>query len=106
MRWATPRTATASTSSCHDSRNDPARRLDEESNLDRRFVLPDDRAFLLSGTARVNPNATDAVLDDAFGTTAPGTTFTSSSHLFGDADARASRAFDHDPDDRVDTGAR
>ncbi len=78
-------------------RNDPARRLDEESNLDRRFVLPDDRAFLLSGTARVDPNATDAVLDDALGTTAPGTSYTSSSHLFGDADARASRAFDDDP---------
>jgi arabinofuranan 3-O-arabinosyltransferase len=78
-------------------RNDPAARLDEESTLDRRFVLPDARSFLLSGTARVEPNATDTVLDDAFGTTAPGTQYTSSSHLFGDADARASRAFDHDP---------
>jgi arabinofuranan 3-O-arabinosyltransferase len=79
-------------------RNDPAARLDEELNLDRRFVLPDARAFLLSGTARVEPNAADPVIDDALGTTAPGTTFTSSSHLYGDADARASRAFDGDPD--------
>jgi hypothetical protein len=31
------------------------------------------------------------------GTTSPGTTYTSSDHLFGDADARASRAFDGDP---------
>jgi hypothetical protein len=78
-------------------RNDPSIRLDEELNLDRRFVLPDARAYLLSGTARVEPNAADQVIDDALGTTAPGTVFTSSNHLYGDADARASRAFDDDP---------
>jgi arabinofuranan 3-O-arabinosyltransferase len=79
-------------------RNDPAARLDEELDLDRRFVLPDARSFLVSGTARVEPNAPDQIIDDALGTTAPGTQFTSSSHLYGDAEARASRAFDGDPD--------
>jgi hypothetical protein len=79
-------------------RNNPAARLDEELNLDRRFVLPDARTFRLSGTARVEPNAADQVIDAALGTTAPGTQFLSSSHLYGDADARASRAFDGDPD--------
>ncbi len=78
-------------------RNDPSRRLDEELTLDRRFVLPDARSFLLSGTARIDPSAPDPVIDSALGTTAPGTQYTSSSHLLGDADARASRAFDHDP---------
>ncbi len=78
-------------------RNDPSGRLDEELDLDRRFVLPDARSYLLSGTARVEPNASDPVIDDVLGTTAPGTQFTSSSHLYGDADARASRAFDGDP---------
>ena len=38
-------------------RNDPSRRLDEELTLDRRFVLPDARSFLLSGTARIEPSA-------------------------------------------------
>jgi arabinofuranan 3-O-arabinosyltransferase len=79
-------------------RNDPAGRLDEELDLDRRFVLPDARSFLLSGTARIEPNAADPVIDTALGTTAPGTQYTSSSHLYGDADARASSAFDGNPD--------
>ncbi len=77
-------------------RNEPARRLDEEPTLDRRFVLPDSRSFLVSGTARIEPNATDPVLDTVLGTTAPGTTYTASSRLYGDANARASRAFDGD----------
>ncbi len=79
-------------------RNDPAGRLDEELHLDRRFVLPDARSFLLSGTARIEPNAADPLIDTALGTTAPGTTYNSSVHLYGDADARASSAFDGDPD--------
>jgi hypothetical protein len=77
-------------------RNQPATRLDEETTLDRRFVLPDDRSFLLSGAARVDPNAPDAVIDAALGTTAPGVLYTASSHLMGSLDSRASRAFDHD----------
>ena len=78
-------------------RNEAATRRDEETKLDRRFVLPDTRSFLLSGTARVDPNASDSVLDAALGTTSPGTEYTASSRLAGDVDARASRAFDHDP---------
>jgi arabinofuranan 3-O-arabinosyltransferase len=80
-------------------RYDPGRRdrNDEELALDRRFVLPDTRRYQLSGTARINPNAPDALLDTVLGTTAPGTEYTSSGHLKGDLDARASRAFDGDP---------
>jgi len=78
-------------------RDEPATHHDEETTLNRRFVLPDARSFLLSGTARVDPNAADSLLDAALGTTAPGTQYTASSHLAGDVDARASRAFDHDP---------
>jgi hypothetical protein len=80
-------------------RFDPSRsgRQDEELSLDRRVKLPDARSFELGGTARIAPNAPDAVLDRALGTTAAGVTFTASSHLAGDAAARASRAFDDDP---------
>jgi arabinofuranan 3-O-arabinosyltransferase len=67
---------------------------DEEPTLLRRFEVPDARAFGLSGTARVNPNAPDAVIDTVLGTTAPGTVFTASGHLRGVLEARASRAFD------------
>jgi hypothetical protein len=60
----------------------------------RRFEVPDTRAFGIAGTARVDPNAPDPVLDSVLGTTAPGAEFTSSGHLQGALDARASRAFD------------
>jgi len=72
-------------------------RGDEELALRRRFVIPNARAFTLTGTARVDANAPDDVLDNMLGTTAPGTTYTSSSRLRGHADARASQAFDGDP---------
>ena len=76
-------------------RTDPADRThqDEELALDRRFVVGDARSYGVAGTVRVNPNAADAVIDSVLGTTAPGVTFSSSTHLQGDADARASRAF-------------
>jgi hypothetical protein len=67
---------------------------DQEPSLHRRFVVPDARGFGLSGTARVNPNAPDPVIDTVLGTTAAGVTYNASAHLRGDADARASRAFD------------
>lgn len=67
---------------------------DQELSLRRRFVVPDPRAFGLAGTARVNPNAPDAVIDTVLGTTAPGSEFTASGHLRGVLEARASRAFD------------
>lgn len=68
-------------------------RQDEELSLDRRFVLPDARTFTVDGTARVNPDAPDPVIDGLLGTTNPGVEYRSSSHLSGDLDARASRAF-------------
>ena len=46
--------------------------------------------------ARVDPNADDALLDEVLGSTTEGARFSASSHLRGDADARASRAFDGD----------
>jgi arabinofuranan 3-O-arabinosyltransferase len=77
---------------------DPAsrRRADEEPSLSRRFEVPSARAFSVTGTARVAPNASDGTLDEVIGTTAPGARFGASGHLRGDAGARASRAFDHD----------
>ncbi|MET0921286.1 MAG: alpha-(1-_3)-arabinofuranosyltransferase family protein [Acidimicrobiia bacterium] len=88
-------------------RYDPAQRPGEELALLRQVVLPDSRAFGLTGTARVDANAPDPVIDAALGTTAAGaegagagaasTVYSSSSHLRGDAGARASSAFDHDP---------
>lgn len=68
-------------------------RQDEELALDRRFLTPDRRAYRLSGTARVNPDASDAALDSLLQTAPTGVTYTASSHLAGSADARASRAF-------------
>ena len=68
-------------------------RQDEELSLDRRFVLPDARTFTVGGTVRVNPDAPDPVIDGILGTTNAGVEYRSSSHLSGDLDARASRAF-------------
>lgn len=80
-------------------RQDPSAegRRDDELALNRRLVLPDGRAFTLSGTARVHPNVPDDLLDSTLGTVASGVRFSASGHLAGDLDARASRAFDHDP---------
>ena len=74
-------------------------RQDEEAALDRRFLLPDGRSFALSGTARLNPNAPGPALDTLLGTAAPGLHYDASSHLVGDLDARASRAFTGVPGD-------
>jgi arabinofuranan 3-O-arabinosyltransferase len=78
-------------------RYEQALRYDDELAMSRRVVLPDARAFGLSGTARVNANAPDTVIDAVLGTTAPGAVFSSDGHLRGDVDSRASRAFDGDP---------
>ncbi len=80
-------------------RFDPAAagKQDEELALDRRFVLPDDRSFAFIGTARIDPNALDEQIDAALGTTVPGVTYSAPGHLAGNVDARASRAFDGDP---------
>ena len=79
---------------------DPAstRRAAEEPFMARTFRLPTARTFSLDGQARIDPNAPDATLDEVLGTTAPGAVFAASGHLRGDADARASRAFDADAD--------
>lgn len=80
-------------------RIDPALlgRGDEELELDRRFDLDVARTLELSGTARVDPNAPDEVIDSVFGSSPAGVEFTSSGHLEGDLFARASAAFDADP---------
>jgi hypothetical protein len=77
-------------------RYDPtdATHQDQELALRRRFDVPTSRAFGLSGTVRVNPNASDTTIDSVLGTTAPGVRFSSSGHLRGTIDARASQAFD------------
>jgi arabinofuranan 3-O-arabinosyltransferase len=80
----------------HGEPSDPNRQ-DQELALRRTIVLPDTRDFALTGTARINPNAPDRMIDDVLGTVASGATFTASSHLRGDLRARASRAFDGDP---------
>ncbi len=72
-------------------------RHDEELALDRRFVLPDARTFTLGGTARIDPDAPGPTIDQVLGTAVPGVEFSASSHLTGDLDARASRAFTGDP---------
>ncbi|HEX5588226.1 MAG TPA: discoidin domain-containing protein, partial [Acidimicrobiia bacterium] len=78
-------------------RYEQALRNDDELAMHRRLVIPDAREFGVNGTARVNANAPDAVIDNVLGTTASGATFAASSHLRGDVDSRASRAFDGDP---------
>ena len=72
-------------------------RQDEELTLDRRVVLPDTRTYGITGTARVNPDASDAVIDSVMGTETAGVEYRAASHLAGDADARASRAFTSSP---------
>ena len=80
-------------------RVDPALlgRGDEELEIDRRFALDVARTLELTGTARVDPNAADSVLDGVLGSAPPGVEFSSSGHLEGDVAARASAAFDGDP---------
>ncbi|HUV11939.1 MAG TPA: discoidin domain-containing protein, partial [Acidimicrobiia bacterium] len=73
-------------------------RQDEELSIARRFEIPTPRSFAVTGTARIAPNAPDATLDATLGTTASGATFSASTHLAGDAGARASRAFDGNPE--------
>ena len=69
-------------------------------------MLPDTRQYQLSGTARIDPNAPDALLDTLLGTTAPGTEYTSSGHLKGDLDAPLVARIRRQPRDRVDRAAR
>jgi hypothetical protein len=70
-------------------------RLDEEPTLVRAIELPSARGFALTGTARLSPRATDALLDQLLGGSS-GPTATSSSRLAPPV-ARASSAVDGDP---------
>lgn len=82
-------------------RSDPAdpSRGDEETALRRRFDLPDDRSFVLTGTARLAAGLPDADLDAVLGLRAGGdiTTIASSGRLPGDLRSGAAAAFDDDP---------
>jgi hypothetical protein len=71
-------------------------RVSAEATLVRSLRLPRARGFSLAGTARVAAGGPDELVDAVLGTTAAGTTFTSSGRLAGVPDARASRAFDGD----------
>ena len=79
-------------------RSDPADvdHRDEELALVREVTIPQARAFSFIGTARVNPSAPVAVVDDALGTIGADAVG-ESGHLAGSIDARAALAFDGDP---------
>jgi arabinofuranan 3-O-arabinosyltransferase len=75
-------------------------RTDTERHLDRTVHLTSDRSFGLTGTARLSPDAPDAVLDDLLGTgrtDGAALTATASSRLAGDLASRAWSALDGDP---------
>jgi arabinofuranan 3-O-arabinosyltransferase len=77
----------------------PPRYSQDELALVRRFRVPDARSFGLRGTARLDPDAPDDVLDAALGIAGAddgGITVTSSQHLPADIAARGSSAFDGD----------
>lgn len=71
-------------------------RQDQELTLRRSLDIPAARSFGLTGTARVNPNAADELLDEILGTDIGGASVRSSGHLPGDLGSRASRALDGD----------
>lgn len=71
-------------------------RGDDEHRLDRTFDLPTQRWFTISGTARLDDDAPDHLLDEILGTSGA-TTVDASSRLQGVPAARASRAVDGDP---------
>lgn len=79
-------------------RQDPAdhTRDDEERAIVRRFDVPDDREFGLSGTARISARAEDRVLDRVLGVDSPVLRAESSARLSGSRMGRASAAFDGD----------
>lgn len=79
-------------------RQDPTDRTrdDEERAMARRFRVPADRTFALSGTARLSGRAADPILDELLGTTIDGVTVDSSLRLSGSRLERASAALDGD----------
>jgi arabinofuranan 3-O-arabinosyltransferase len=81
-------------------RQDPSdrTRLDEERSILRRFRLPTDRSFTLSGKARLSPRAEPVVVDGLLGRPHDGsvTWVRASDSLTGSLEV-ASAAFDGDP---------
>ncbi|MDT3438297.1 alpha-(1-_3)-arabinofuranosyltransferase family protein [Pseudofrankia sp. BMG5.37] len=69
---------------------------DTESTIARVFSLPTDRAFSLTGTARLSSYASDDVIDKLLGRPDGPPLVVSSGRLPGDIDARGSAAFDGD----------
>ncbi len=75
-------------------------RSDEELYLARSFAVPAGRGFAVTGEARIDDTASDATIDSVLGfpdAQQGGVTATSSAHLPGDIQARASSAIDGDP---------
>ncbi|KAA0234941.1 MAG: Alpha-(1-_3)-arabinofuranosyltransferase [Acidimicrobiales bacterium] len=73
---------------------------DEEDSLIREFELFNDRAFDVTGTARLSADIPDAEIDRLLGTPSAdsgGVTATSGGRLPGDPSSRASKALDGDP---------
>ncbi len=68
-------------------------RVDPERRLHRSVLIPGQRAFRLSGLARINPTAPDDQLDLLLGTVAE-SSVSASSRLEGDLSARARSAVD------------
>lgn len=73
-------------------------RQDQERTLRRSVELPASRTFGVSGTARINPAAPDAVLDELLGTDLGGASVLATSRLAGDLGSRGSRAIDGRPE--------
>ena len=73
-------------------RYDPAARPTRSSRSTGGSCCPTPARSSSPGTARVDPNAPDAVIDDVLGTTAPGTVYSASDHLAGRRSTRARRA--------------
>jgi hypothetical protein len=71
-------------------------RTDPELALHRAFTVPTPMAFTLSGSARLNGRAADAVLDDVTGAVAPSVHVSATDRLLGDPASRASAAVDDD----------
>jgi arabinofuranan 3-O-arabinosyltransferase len=75
-------------------------RSDPERSMARTFSLPAARGFDLEGTVRLSADAPDDVVDRLLGipdATQGGVTVTSTDHLAGDLESRASAAVDGDP---------
>ena len=71
-------------------------RTEPERSMDRTFVLPWDRPFLLHGEARLSAHAPDGLFHTVLGNPASGTA-TATGSLAGDLTSRARAAFDDDP---------